>query len=95
MGESRVIIAVPISGGSGDDPVSTVTAVLLDGPTCLECLAVKARLTLDGVAAAMQQITAAIELRSERRRCGGCDAETLVFSVEKPSPPRRHDRNRT
>jgi hypothetical protein len=71
------------SDGSVDDSVGTVIAVLLDGPTCLECVAAKTHVTLDGVAAAILEITKHLEVHSDRSHCGVCDEDALVFCVQK------------
>lgn len=69
-----------------------VTALILERPTCLECISQETGITVSEVGAVLERITTVLELQAEAARCRACELITHVFSVgrpEAPRPPRR------
>jgi hypothetical protein len=63
-----------------------VTALILQRPTCLDCLARKSGLAPDQLDATLESIRAVLRGHEERARCQGCGETRRVISV---SPPDR------
>lgn len=65
------------------DPVSAITPLILDRPTCLDCLAEKSGLTGAEVEAALALIGEALKVYQEPDRCRACGETKDVFSVKR------------
>jgi len=64
-----------------------VTALIVDRPMCLDCLATSVGTTVDDVGVILQRLTAILELHAERDACRSCGITSRVFSVERPTAP--------
>ena len=66
------------------DHVALITALMLDRPMCLPCIAAKALVSLERAESALETIATALVLRREPGRCVACGATTIVHSVGHP-----------
>jgi hypothetical protein len=66
------------------DPTALITALLLDRPMCLPCIAEKALVSLQRAESTLETIATALVLRRETGRCVACGATTAVHSVGRP-----------
>lgn len=65
------------------DPVPFVLPMILDRPTCLECIATKNGIAVREVVAALGVISDAIKVYRDAARCRVCGATTEVASVKR------------
>jgi hypothetical protein len=64
---------------------SLITALILERPMCLECLARRANMSLDAAQTVLAVIGRALDLhREDMAPCHACDKLGTVFSVERP-----------
>ena len=65
---------------------SLITALILERPMCLECLARRAGLTVEAAHTVLAVIGRALRLhRDESSPCRACEKIGVVFHVERPS----------
>ena len=63
-----------------------VTALILERPLCISCIAAKAgEPSAVSLEASMERIRHVLEMRRRQERCRGCGTLTTVFSVDRPS----------
>ena len=58
-----------------------VTALILERPTCLDCLADKTDLPLTEIGATLFRVRALLRLREEEGRCRACGETKRVISL--------------
>jgi hypothetical protein len=64
-----------------------LTALILERPMCLECIARHTHLSTDAASRAIQMIGRAVQIhREDVGRCRACGTSAVVFSVERPTP---------
>jgi hypothetical protein len=68
------------------DRVSIVTRLILDRPTCPDCIGKKSGLTTREVDATLGLIADALKVYREPDRCHVCDETREVFSVKRLTP---------
>jgi hypothetical protein len=61
-----------------------ITALILDHPTCVRCLAVKSSMTLVALDTTIGAIETALVLHRTLDRCRACGATETVLSVSRP-----------
>lgn len=66
------------------DRAALITALMLDRPMCLPCIAEKALVSVRRAESALEGIASALVLRRETARCVACGATTVVHSVGRP-----------
>ena len=69
-----------------DDCVSIVTRLILDRPTCIDCIAKKSGLTVRQAEATLDMIEDALRVFREPDRCRVCEEMKRVFSVKRLTP---------
>ncbi len=67
------------------EQTALVTALIVDRPMCLDCIAMSVGSTVDEVGVVLQRLTGVLELHAEHRVCRSCDITARVFSVERPA----------
>lgn len=67
------------------DRAALITALILDQPTCVDCIAEKSGLSASVLAATLRTVQAALVLHSAVDRCRDCGTVTAVFSIDLPS----------
>ena len=65
------------------DRVSIITRLILDRPTCLDCIAPKSGVTAREAEATLDLIEDALKVYREPDRCRVCDEMKQVFSVKR------------
>ena len=65
------------------DTLPIITALILDRPTCLECLVVKAGVTPGEAVAGLEQVANALRIYRETDRCRACGDTTEVLSARR------------
>jgi hypothetical protein len=72
------------------DTVAAITALVLDRPICLGCIALKTGVAVTEVEAIVPKIAAALKLYRDVARCQACAGVARVLSVDRPegAPPR-------
>lgn len=72
------------------DRVSIVARLIMDRPTCLDCIATKSGLTTREAEETLTAIDDALRVFREPGLCRVCEETKRVFSVRgrRPSPPR-------
>jgi hypothetical protein len=68
------------------DRVSIVTRLILDRPTCLDCIAKKSGLTVREAEVTLDMIADALMVYREPDRCLVCEETKRVFSVKRLTP---------
>jgi hypothetical protein len=68
------------------DRAALITALILDRPMCLDCVAEKAGMTVAEADSAVARIGTGLILRGEADRCLVCGETKLVFSVHRSAP---------
>jgi hypothetical protein len=68
------------------DPVPLVIPMILDRPTCLDCIAAKNGITVREVEAALDVIADAIKVYRDAERCRVCGETKDVASVRRVTP---------
>jgi hypothetical protein len=66
------------------DRAALITALMLDRPMCLPCIAEKALVSVERAESVLEAIATALVLRRETGRCVTCGATTAVHSVGRP-----------
>jgi hypothetical protein len=61
--------------------MSSITALLLEYPVCVDCIAFTLNVAPGEVRAALETIGRSLELRREDARCSACDDTTTVWSL--------------
>ena len=64
-----------------------ITALILDRPLCLPCMASKSGVPAERVTGALDAIGAALVLSRQTDPCAACGAMTTVYSVARPRRP--------
>ena len=65
--------------------VAIVTALILERPLCISCMATKAGEPSAAVLeAAIERIRHVLELHRTQERCRACGTLTIVYSIERP-----------
>jgi hypothetical protein len=72
------------------DYVFIITPLILDRPTCLDCIARKAGVTLGEAVAALERIEDALKVYRQADRCRACGETTKVLSVRQGAPSVRY-----
>jgi len=71
----------------GLDTVAAITALVLDRPICLDCIAVKTGVTVAEVETIVPKIAAALKLYRDVTPCRTCDRAKRVLSLDRPTGP--------
>jgi hypothetical protein len=66
------------------DRAALITALILDRPTCLPCIAEKSLVTEERAATGLAAIASALVLHQHTGRCVVCGETTAVHSVGRP-----------
>lgn len=66
------------------DHAAIVTALILDRPTCIQCIAVKSSLSIRDLDQIIGIIERVLVLHRETDRCRVCGATETVFFVDRP-----------
>jgi hypothetical protein len=66
------------------DHVAIVTALILDRPTCLRCIAIKAQITPMKLDTTIEIIDRVLVLHRTTDRCRACGVTDTVLSVDRP-----------
>jgi hypothetical protein len=66
------------------DHTALVTALILDRPLCIRCLAAKSRGTLADLDAVIDNVEKALVLHRIVDRCRACGTTEITFSVDRP-----------
>jgi hypothetical protein len=75
---------------TGHEALAAVTALVLDRPICLDCIALKSGVSVSEVETIVPKIAAAVKLYRDVTRCRACDGVARVLSMDRPrSAPRR------
>ena len=61
-----------------------ITALIVDRPLCLSCIADKSGATVERVSEALHAIGSALALTSRTDRCAACGTTTTVYAVARP-----------
>ena len=61
-----------------------ITALIVDRPLCLSCIADKAGVTVERVSEALHAIGSALALTRRIDRCAACGTTTNVYTVARP-----------
>jgi hypothetical protein len=67
------------------DRAALVTALIVDRPTCVDCMAKKSSLSASALGATLRTVQTALVLHSAVDRCRECGTVTAVFSIDRPS----------
>jgi hypothetical protein len=67
------------------DRAALITALILDRPTCLECIASKSLVSVERAGAVLETIATALVLNRATGRCVVCGEITDVHSVGRPT----------
>jgi hypothetical protein len=67
------------------ETTAVVTALILDRPTCLDCLATKCGLSPTHADRIVQRVASVLKLYRDVARCRMCSAIARVVSVERPA----------
>jgi hypothetical protein len=67
------------------ETTAVVTALILDRPTCLDCLATKCGMGPTHAELIVQRVATVLRLYREVARCRMCGAIARVVSVERPA----------
>ena len=63
-----------------------VTALILERPLCISCIAMKAgEPSATSLEASIERIRHVMEVHRRQERCRGCGTLTIVYAVERPS----------
>jgi len=66
------------------EKTALITALILDRPMCLDCIATKAGMSGTEAEAIIRAIAAVLELHREPARCRACGTSAPVLSLERP-----------
>ncbi len=61
-----------------------ITALILDRPLCVACIAAKSLVRPEQVIEVFEVISTALVLRTETDRCLACGTTTIVYSIARP-----------
>ena len=67
------------------DYAALVTALILDRPMCVDCIAAKSGLSASALAATLVTVQTVLQLRSATDHCRACGATTTALSIDRPS----------
>jgi hypothetical protein len=67
------------------DRETLATALILNRPMCVDCIAEKSGLSVSILAATLRTVQTALVLHSAVDRCRECGTVTAVFSIDCPS----------
>ena len=69
-----------------EQEVSLVTALILERPTCLQCIAKRAHLEVQAAETVLTVIRRALNVRRDNlSRCRVCGVDGEVFYIDRPS----------
>jgi hypothetical protein len=63
------------------DRTAVVTALILERPLCLSCIAERSEVSKERAEATLKAIGGALVLRSTTGRCAACEETTTVHSI--------------
>ena len=66
------------------DHAAIVTALILDRPTCLRCMGVKASMSVRDLDRTVAAIEHALVLHRVTDRCRGCGETATTLSIDRP-----------
>ena len=66
------------------DPAVLITALVLERPMCLACVAAHATVTEEQVAAALKAVGRVLVLTCESGSCAACGAGAPAYTVTRP-----------
>ena len=66
------------------DPAALITALILDRPMCMACVAARAMVTVEHAILALKDIGSALVLTCETGPCASCGATAPVYAVARP-----------
>jgi hypothetical protein len=69
------------------DLAALVIALILDRPTCRDCIAVKSGLSTPELDATLTTVHTVVQIRNATDRCRVCGAITTVLSIDVPPGP--------
>jgi hypothetical protein len=67
------------------DRAALVTALIVERPMCVDCMAEKSGLGASVLAATLRKVQTVIVLHSVVDRCRECGTVTAVFSTDRPA----------
>jgi hypothetical protein len=67
------------------DRAALVTALIVDRPMCVDCMAAKSGLTASALAVTLTTVQTVLVLLSAVDRCRECGTVTAAFSIDRPS----------
>ena len=67
------------------DCAALVTALILDCPTCLDCIVVKSGLRPRDLDPALATVSGVLRLHQAAGRCRACGTTTTVLVIDRPS----------
>jgi ribosomal protein S27AE len=67
------------------DGIAIITALILDRPTCGDCIATKSGVDGSAIDALIERIEVVMAMHRSRDHCRVCGAISTVYSVEPPS----------
>lgn len=67
------------------DRAALVTALILDRPMCVDCIAEKSGRSVSALVATLNTVQTVLVLHSAVDRCQACGVVTAVFSIDRPS----------
>ena len=66
------------------DRAALITALILERPLCLNCIADKSLVTVERATQVLETIETALVLARETARCTACGTTTAVYAVGRP-----------
>jgi hypothetical protein len=67
------------------ETTAVITALILDRPMCLDCIATKSGMTVTDTEAVVQRIATALKLYREVARCRMCSAIARTVALDPPT----------
>lgn len=77
--------ARPYFASAMPDRAPLITALILDRPMCLPCIAAKSLVSVETARSTLETIATALVLQRRTGRCVACGETTAVHSVGRPS----------
>jgi len=75
-----------------DTTAAVITALIVERPLCLDCIAKEVALSLTATETALNVIQRALEVRRGEAPCRACGARSAVFSMTREPQVRPLDR---
>lgn len=66
------------------DRAALITALILERPLCLPCIADKSLMTIERATKVLETIETALVLRRQTAACAACGTVTAVYAVGRP-----------